>query len=168
MIRTVTLAGRDVEVNTSMGWLYLYRNQFGRDILPDIMPIIEAVLAGLGDMLTTIQESGGGGIKADDAVKLMNSDTIVEMFIKMAGMELTTVFNIFWAMAKNRDAKTKEPMAFMNSFERMPVDELAPALLYMIVDSSVSSKNAQSLLPNLEKVTQSVLTSSPSQEQTEG
>lgn len=170
MLRTINLAGRDVELNTSMGWLYVYRNQFGRDILPDVMPILEAVISGLGEMSAALIEDGAGNkkIDAEAARQLMDSDAIVDMFVKLSGMELTTIFNMFWAMAKNKDASIPGPIEYMNTFDRLPVDELAPAMLYMILDSSVSEKNAKRLLPSVAKVIPSVLTPSPSPEQTEG
>ena len=166
MIKTITLGGQPVEINSSMGWLYLYRNQFGHDILPDVMPLIEAVVAGIGDYYSVAARDGE--LDAKDVVDLMNSDAIVEMFIKLAGLEFTTLLNIFWALAKNGNRKIPAPEEFVNGFDRLPIDELAPALLYVIVDSSVSSKNAKSLLPRLEKATRSVLTESQSPESTEG
>lgn len=170
MIRTLVLNERPIELDSSMGWLYIYQRQFGHDVLPDIMPLAEAVIAGLGDVLTAVTEGENGKtMLAEDALKLMNSDNIVDMFIKIAGMELTTILNIFWAMVKNKNPNTPDPQGFVNSFDRMPlVDELAPALFYIIIDSSASQKNARSLLAKIEKAMPSILTLLPSQEPAEG
>lgn len=171
MIRTLVLNGQSIELDSSLGWLYIYQRQFGHDVLPDIMPLAEAVIAGLGDVLTAVTDDGAGGktMSAEDALALMNSDNIVDMFIKISGMELTTILDIFWAMVKNKDPMTPDPQKFANSFDRMPlVDELAPALFYIIVDSSASSKNARSLLARIEKAMPSVLTLLPSPEPAEG
>lgn len=165
MIKTITLGNHPVEVNSSMGWLYVYRNQFGHDILPDIMPLLEAVLAGMGDVFTTIKDKED--ITVNDAVKIMDSDAVVDMFIKLAGMEFTTLLNILWALAKNKDPHLPAPERFINQFDCLPVDELAPALAYLIIESSTSSKNLKSLLPKIEAVIPSVLTSSQSPESTE-
>lgn len=165
MIKTITLADHPVEVNASMGWLYVYRNQFGHDILPDIMPLLEAVLAGLNDVFVNVKNKEE--ITVNDAVKIMDSDNVVDMFIKLAGMEFTTLLNVLWAMAKNKDPYLPAPEKFVNQFECMPIDELAPALTYLIIESSTSSKNLKSLLPKIEKVIPSVLTQSQSPESTE-
>ena len=166
MVRNITLDGRTIEVNSSMGWLYLYRNQFGHDILPDLMPILEAVVAGIGEFYEST--AGKDHVDQEAIQRLMDSDAIVDMFIKLAGMEITTLLNVLWAMAKNADAKTEPPQDFINSFERLPVDELAPALLYIIIDSSISSKNLRSLLPKIKAVAgQSISTQLPSAESTE-
>lgn len=171
MIRTIMLENHPIEVDSSMGWLYIYQRQFGHDVLPDIMPLAEAVIAGLGDMLTATIESGEGekSLSSEKMLDLMNTDSIVDMFIKLAGMELTTILNIFWAMVKNRDPGTPGPEKFMNTFDRLPLmDELAPALFYIIIDSSASSKNASGLLARIEKAMPSILTLLPSPESTEG
>lgn len=170
MIRTLVLNDHPIELDSSLGWLYIYQRQFGHDILPDIMPLAEAVIAGLGDVLTAVTEKDGEKtMLVDDALQLMNSDTIVEMFIKLAGMELTTLLNIFWAMVKNKDPYLPDPQKFVNSFDRLPlVDELAPALLYIVIDSSTSSKNSESLLAKFNKAMPSISTLLPSPESTEG
>lgn len=43
MKRTFDFEGIPVELNSSMGWFLIYREQFGHDILPDLMPAIDAV-----------------------------------------------------------------------------------------------------------------------------
>lgn len=170
MIRTLVLNDQPLELDSSLGWLYIYQRQFGHDILPDVMPLAEAVLAGLGDILTAVSDQGGEKtMDVEAALGLLNSDNIVEMFIKMAGMELTTVLNILWAMAKNKDPYLPDPQKFVNSFDRLPlIDELAPALFYIIIDSSISSKNSKSLLAKLEKAMPSISTLLPSPQSTEG
>lgn len=172
MIRTINLEDHPIEVNSSLGWFYIYQRQFGHDILPDIMPLAEAVIAGSGDILNAMIDSGDGHktINAENMLELMNADSIVDMFIKLSGMEITTILNIFWAMVKNRDpVSTPGPEQFVNSFDRLPLaDELAPALFYIILDSCASSKNARSLLERLEKAMPSILTLLPSPDSTEG
>lgn len=171
MKRTINLENHPVEVDPSMGWLYIYQRQFGHDVLPDILPLAEATIAGMGDVFNAMVEAGNGSksIAAEDALALMNSDNIVDMFIKMSGMELTTLLNIFWAMVKNGNPATPDVEKFVNSFDRLPLlDELAPALFYIIIDSSASSKNARSLLDRLEKAMPSILTLLPSPQSTEG
>ena len=171
MIRTINLENHPVEVDSSMGWLYIYQRQFGHDVMPDIMPLAEAVIAGSGDILNSMMESGDGDkhITAENMLNLMNADSIIDMFIKLAGMQITTFLDIFWAMAKNRDPSIPGPEQFVNKFDRLPlVDELVPALFYIVIDSSASSKNARRLLERLEKAMPSILTLLPSQDSTEG
>lgn len=167
MRRTLNIEQHSVELDSSMGWLFTYRSTFGHDILPDLMPVVEAALAGLSEVF----EAGvmqKDDLKAEAALELMNADAFVDMFIKLAGMELTTVLNIFWAMARNADPTLPRPEVYFNGFDRFPMDEIVPALFYMIVDSSVSSKNAESLLAKLRDLIPSISMSLSSPESTEG
>lgn len=167
MRRTLNIEQHSIELDSSMGWLFVYRSTFGHDILPDLMPVVEAALAGLSEVF----EAGvmqKDDLKAEAALELMNADAFVDMFVKLAGMELTTVLNIFWAMARNADPTLPRPEVYFNGFDRFPMDEIVPALFYMIVDSSVSSKNAESLLAKLRDLIPSISMSLSSPESTEG
>lgn len=148
MIKTIRIDDRSVEINTSAGWLYEYRENFGHDILPDIMPILESVLNATASVLN----ESGGKFNEKEILKAMNNDFLVDAFIKMAGMEMTTLYNIFWALAKNADNSIEQPKAYFNGFDVFPMDEILPMMFSSIVDSSISSKNAKSLLEKIRKM----------------
>lgn len=168
MRRTINIDEHSIEVNTSMGWLFIYKNTFGHDVLPDLMPLVEAALSGLAEILGSGSIKGDKSIDPEKALDLMNADALVEMFIKLAGMELTTVLQIFWAMAKNAYRDIPPAEVFYGALDRFPMDEIVPMLFYAIVESSVSSKNAKSLLERMRKQIPSLSTWSQSQESTEG
>lgn len=146
----------------------MYRSTFGHDVLPDLMPLVEAALAGLAEIFGSAVVKGDRSIDPERVMDLMNADALVDMFTKLAGMELTTVLQIFWAMAKNADKSLPPAEVFFSGLERFPMDEIVPAMFYAIVESSVSSKNAASLLARMRDRIPSVLTWSRSQESTEG
>lgn len=169
MKKEITIGNQRVELNSSAGWLYVYREQFGWDILPDLMPIVETVLGFSIKMLSNVT---GDTIDLSDIVGVLDDDTIDEMFSTISGLELTTMLNIFWALAKNADDGVGRPRDFLNSFETFPVDEVGPEVFKMIIESSISSKNAKRLLAVLksmrESANRSLSTNSQSQEPTEG
>lgn len=148
MIKTIEFEGQKVELNTSAGWLFVYRNRFGHDIFPDLMPIIESIVGAIATML----ENGEAEVTPDGIKNLMNDDTITDAFIKLAGMEITTVYQVLWAMAYNADKTIGGPEDFFNSFEKFPLDVVIPELFTAIVESSVSSKNGERLLNGLKKI----------------
>lgn len=148
MIKTIEFEGQKVELNTSAGWLFVYRNRFGHDIFPDLMPIIESIVSAIATML----ENGEAEVTPDGIKNLMNDDTITDAFIKLAGMEITTVYQVLWAMAYNADNGIGGPEDFFNSFEKFPLDIVIPELFTAIVESSVSSKNGGRLLNGLKKI----------------
>ena len=148
MIKTIEFEGQKVDLNTSAGWLFVYRNRFGHDIFPDLMPIIESIVSAIATML----ENGEAEVTPDGIKNLMNDDTITDAFIKLAGMEITTVYQVLWAMAYNADKSIGGPEDFFNSFEKFPLDVVIPELFAAIVESSVSSKNGERLLNGLKKI----------------
>ena len=151
MIKTIEFEGQKVELNTSAGWLFAYKNRFGHDIFPDLMPIIESVVGALASLL----ESGETELNAGNVKGLMDDEAITDAFIKLAGMELTTIYQVLWAMAYNADKSIGSPEDFFNSFEKFPLDVIIPELFTAIVESSVSSKNGMRLLKALKSLRQS-------------
>lgn len=143
MKKEIKIGEQSVTINSSAGWFYDYREEFGHDIMPDLMPILESILGAIAEMT----ESG--------SEELLITDELVEKIIDaLATAEITTIFNITWAMAHNEDEKIDRPKKWANSFESFPIDEVVPELITTILESSVSSKNAKSLLERVKKVNQ--------------
>lgn len=142
MIRKIEFENQSIEIESSAGWLYAYRRQFGHDILPDVMPVIESILKAIAGVV----ESSGGVFNEKTIAEAVENDSLIDAFVKMAGMEVTTVFNIVWAMAYNKDKTISGPEEYFNEFEIFPIDIVLPEIFMAVVDSSVSSKNAQRLL----------------------
>lgn len=125
-----------VELNSSAGWLLIYRAQFGKDILPDILPAMEALmyaLAGLG-----INEETG-------MIEEIDIDIISDMFTPLSGLEIVTMLNCFWAMAKNANEDIDPPMEFLNQFKKLPIDTVTQEVMALIGESCLSRKNWESL-----------------------
>ena len=169
MRKVSDLEGRSVELNSSAGWLYIYRSNFGRDILPDIMPMLQGLLTLVIDFM---KQSESGTITVDNLIEFADEETIDNLAITFSGLETVTILNIFWSMVKNADPKTPDPVEFFSDFECLALDQMLPAMFELIVQSSVSSKNSMSLLTQMNgirsKVSLSRSTDLPSQESTEG
>ena len=159
MKKTIKIKEHPVELNSSLGWFYCYREQFGHDILPDLMPALESLLT-LGVL--------NSGADPKDVLAALDSDTISEAMINMIGLESVTVLNIIWSLAKNADDDLPDPRTFFDGFDAFPIDTVAPVAFRMIIESSVSSKNAKSLLERLTRARTSLSTRSRSQGSTEG
>lgn len=157
MIKTVQFEGHSVEINTSAGWLFVYRQQFGRDILPDIMPVIESILAAVAELL---EDGKTDEISLKEIAEAAQTGALVDAFTKMAGMELMTMYQVFYAMAKNAEKGIEPPEDYFNSFDVFPLDIILPEMFSGIVESSISSKNSKSLLEMIRKKTQSTSTGS--------
>ena len=146
MITRLEIEGKPVELNSSAGWLYVYRNQFGRDILPDIMPMIESLLTLAIDFM---KHSEDGEITFEKLIEFADDDKLDDIYARLSGMETVTLLGIFWVLAKNADRSIGQPEEYFNEFEILPLDEIIPAVFRLIIESSISSKNSQSLLNSL-------------------
>lgn len=156
-----------INMDSSIGWLLIYRENFGRDILPDILPMISAAI----DLIAGgIDEKGEVTIAS--FVENMDSDTVANAMIQLSGLEITTVINIVWALAKNyakKNGETLEPVdIWADQFDEFPLDVIVPAAVKLIVTSSVSSKNLRSLQMKTKTLEKSQQTKSLSEGYQEG
>ena len=148
MIKTIEIEGQPMEVNSAQGWLFCYREQFGHDILPDLLPLLDAALGALNEVY---DEEGS-------IVERLDEVTTNRIIVALSSLEATTIINIFWAMAKNA-GNTTPHHEFVNMFDPFPYEQIVPELFTLIVQSSMASKNSESLLkkiPNLSTLTRSL------------
>lgn len=127
------------EINTSFGWAYVYKEYFGEDILPEVVPLLESALGIAADFLdqTTISDV---------------RDIISEIAGTLAGTELTTVTNVLWSMAKNADDDIPDVKEWFNGFERFPVDEILPQVVWTLAESTISTKKVKSLKDRMKNI----------------
>lgn len=146
MIKTLDLgSGREITLSNELSWLVEYKDQFGQDIVPTLMPM----LLGLSQALSVLVEEAGGFDKIDEEslFRLLGSDSLVDIAIRLSGFEAVDILNITWAMAKAYDPSLKEPRAWIRSLsgdahEEVPlVDVIVPAVAELVVKGVISSKN---------------------------
>lgn len=136
-----SINNQSVELNSSMGWLFLYQEYFGHDILPDLLPILEAILNAIANTVGAIE-----GDTEEDVIKaVMKPEVIDGVFVDLSAVEMTTVLNIFWCMAKNENKNIPAPIEYFNQWDNFPIDEIAPKLFKQVIKSCISSKNLESL-----------------------
>lgn len=148
MKRTFDFEGIPVELNSSMGWFLIYREQFGHDILPDLMPAIDAVF---GLVVDLVGDLDADELSLETLLKKLDKDMVSEALATASQMGATTMVQVLWALAKNADNSIPGPLEWMNSFEIVPLDEVFMPVIYFIVDSCVSKKKAQGLMKGLKK-----------------
>lgn len=149
MIKTLNIEGQPLEVNSAQGWLFHYKEQFGHDILPDLLPLLDAALGAAAEIYD--------GDEDVNIFEKLDEDTVNRMIVALSSLEATTVINILWSMSKNAGNNIPH-YEFINKYDPFPYDEITPALFMLIVNSSVSSKNSKRLLekvPALSTLTQS-------------
>lgn len=147
MVKKIKLDSKhSVELSGSAGWFLVYRANFGQDILPDLLPMINAVS---GFLVNALQ--GAESMEVTDIIANIDTDALSETFIALAGLEIMTLFKITWAMAKNANDDVDPFEEWMSKLEKFPIDTVVPELFNIILETSVSTKNSRRLRSLLKK-----------------
>lgn len=143
MEKTIKIGKVPVRLNNNVGWAMEYRDQFGRDIIPTIMPMF----AGAIDIVSgLIKETGKTtDIYLEDILGLTDGDTLIDAVIHLGGLEFVDFINLTWALAKCADEDIPEPREWIRQFDTFPVDTIGPAVIELIYKGVVSSKNQKRL-----------------------
>ena len=159
MRKEIIVGDQSVEINTSAGWLFVYREQFGRDILSDVVPLLDAFAGASADVAKAMLKEKNGEkaiaseeIMATEVLRNMDPDTLQELIYKAASLESITLIKMLWAMAKNADESIPAVKQWANTFEVMPMDEIVPEIVNSIMEGLASSKKFQSLQTKLKKI----------------
>lgn len=143
MEKTINFGDKSIRLSNNVSWMIIYRDQFGRDIIPALMPMLAA---GLDIFAGLINETGKTDeVSLGDIAKLADGDALINAAIHVGGFEFVDFINIIWAMAKVCDDDIPEPKAWVRELPAFPVDEIAPAVFGMIFKGVISSKNLKRL-----------------------
>lgn len=139
MEKTVQIGNKEVRLSNNIGWAIDYRDQFGQDIIPTLLPMVAAALDLIKGLLEEVEDTNN--LEWRDILRLIDGDTLFDALIHLGGLEFRDFINITWAMAKCADDSIPEPRTWVKEFEVFPVDELAPTVFDLIFKGVVSSKN---------------------------
>ena len=139
MIKTVKIGNKEVVLDNNIGWAFVYKDQFGTDIIPSVMPLLASTV----DIVAGIVEEAGDKkeFNFETIAKISDSGKLEDAFIKAASYEFTDFINIVWALAKNADDSIPEPREWIRQFDEFPVDVIGPEVFKLIFRGVVSSKN---------------------------
>ncbi len=161
MEKTIKIGDKDVQLSNNIGWALIYRNQFGQDIVPTLMPLLAGVVDILGGML---RKRGNGDLTVGDLAEMMDGDELMNAYIHLNGLEFADFINLTWALAKCADDAIPEPTTWVRQFDEFPVDVIGPAVFKIIFKGLVSAKNRERLTSLKERI-QPILTPTPSSTQ---
>ena len=128
----------------------------------------QALEAGLKAVGIAVQGADGKDkIEAAQMLANFDDENINEIMMSFSGLQLTTLLNIVWAMAKNANDNIPEPKVFYNSFDEFPSDLVIPEVVRQIINTTISKKNRVKIAARMKAMNLSASTSSQSQELTE-
>ena len=166
MEKIIKIGKQEVRLNNNVAWTMEYRDQFGKDIVPAIMPLLASLVEGVS---AVIAESGEELSTTSLAEALQGR--AIEIMLPMFQAEFVDlVINVTWAMAKAADENIEPPKRWVKQFETFPLDVVGPAVFDMVMKGFVSSKNLKRLkgigesLKNLQPSSSMILSSPDSNE----
>ena len=167
MEKIIKIGKQEVKLDNSVAWTMEYYDQFGKDIIPVIVPLIATATEGIASVVADT----GGNIKsiADVASALEGRTMDVLLPMYQIGF-VDTVINILWAMAKAADEDIDPPKKWVRQFDSFPLDVILPTIYDLVLKGFVSSKNLKRLKgigATLKNLQPSISTTSSSQESNE-
>ena len=155
MEKIIKIGKQEVRLNNNVAWTMEYRDQFGKDIVPALMPILASLMEGVS---TIISESGSNEVTMADIADAVQGRAM-EVLLPLFQVEFVdTIINVTWAMAKAADEDIEPPKRWVRQFEEFPLDVVVPAVYELVLKGFVSSKN----LKRLKKVSESLKNLQPS------
>ena len=163
MEKVIKIGKQEVRLNNNVAWTMEYRDQFGKDIVPALMPILSSLIEG---MATLVAETGSAEINLADIAEAVQGRAM-EILLPLFQVEFVDVIiNVTWAMAKAADEDIEPPKRWVRQFDEFPLDVIIPAVYDHVIKGFVSSKNVKRLkklgadLKNLQPESRSMKSSS--------
>lgn len=138
MIKTVKInKEQELTLSNNLAWATIYKDQFGHDIIPDIMPLMSAAIRLIKEMAAYTD--------MNEIVKNTDFETIQETLIELCAFQFTDVLNLVWAFNKAYDDTIDPPEKWVRQFDEFPLDVIVPAMFELLTKGLISSKNLKSL-----------------------
>lgn len=143
MEKIIKIGKQEVRLNNNVSWTMEYRDQFGKDILPTIMPIVASAIEGVSAVAA---EADNNGELTISSIARSLEGRMVDVLLPMFQAEFVDlVVNVTWAMAKAADETIDPPKKWVRKFDEFPLDVIGPAVFDMVLKGFVSSKNLERL-----------------------
>ena len=138
MEKIINIGDKEVRLNNNVAWTMEYRDQFGKDIVPALMPVLATMIEGVSSV---IAEAGADKIELESLANALEGKTM-EILMPLFQVEFVdTIINVTWAMAKAADETIAPPKRWVRQFETFPLDVVVPAVYELVLTGFVSSKN---------------------------
>ena len=157
MEKLVKIGKTEVKLSNNVAWTMEYRDQFGKDIVPALMPLLASFIEGVSSI---VQNTDTVDMKS---IAEAFEGRSMEILLPMFQTEFVDVIvNVTWAMAKAADENIDPPKKWVRQFDTFPLDIVLPAVYDLVLKGFVSSKN----LKRLKTIGESLKTLQPSHSMT--
>lgn len=139
MEKIIKIGDKEVTLSNNVAWTMEYRDQFNKDVLEAIMPIVTTLIE---TVTTIINESGADGKIDINSISAALEGKSFEITLPLTNLGFTdSVVNVLWAMAKAADPTIEPPRQWVRQFEIFPLDEIVPQVCEIVLSGFTSSKN---------------------------
>ena len=143
MEKIIKIGKQEVRLNNNVAWTMEYRDQFGKDILPAVMPLLASMIEGVSTIMA--DANGDGELTISSIAEALEGRTM-EVLLPMFQAEFVDlIVNVTWSMAKAADENIEPPKRWVRQFEEFPLDVVGPAVYDLVLKGFVSSKNLRRL-----------------------
>lgn len=132
MEKTIMIDEKPVRFKMNAAFTYVFKRQFGKDILTMVMPLVSELLSSADEVFKK------------DAKDLKPSD-IAGLLEDVYSLEIVDIQNIIWTMAKLADDEIQEPALWYSQFEEFAIFDVASELATVFFGSLVSKKKLENL-----------------------
>ena len=155
MEKIIKIGKQEVRLSNNVAWTMEYRDQFGKDIVPALMPVLASLMEGVAAI---VSETGKSEISVADIAAALEGRTM-DVLLPLYQVEFVdAVVNVTWAMAKAANDSIDPPKKWVRQFEEFPLDVVGPAVYDLVLKGFISSKN----LKRLKKLGESLKNLQPS------
>ena len=159
MEKIIKRGKQEVRLSNNVAWTMEYRDQFGKDIVPALMPVLASLMEGVAAI---VSETGKSEISVADIAAALEGRTM-DVLLPLYQVEFVdAVVNVTWAMAKAANESIDPPKKWVRQFEEFPLDVVGPAVYDLVLKGFISSKN----LKRLKKLGESLKNLQPSHSMT--
>ena len=168
MEKIIKIGKQSVKLSNNVAWTMEYRDQFNKDPLEALMPLVTTLIEATSSVLN---ETGAKGeISVTDIASAIEGRALdITLPLTQLGF-VDTAVNVTWAMAKAADEGIAPPKQWVRQFDDFPLDIIVPTVGEMILKGFSSSKNLKrlkSLAASLRTIQPSPSTQSSSQDSSE-
>ena len=142
MEKIIKIGKKEIKLNNNVAWTMEYKDQFGEDILPVILPLCASVIETVS---TIVAETGKAEMTIADLAEALQGRTM-DILLPAFQVEMVKIIvNVTWAMAKAADEDIEPPKQWVKQFDEFPLDTIIPAVYSLALKGFVSSKNLKRL-----------------------
>ena len=143
MEKIISIGDKEVKLSNNVAWTMEYRDQFNKDVMEAMMPIITTLIETVS---TIVNEAGVSDTIDIKGVSAALQGRAFEITLPLMQLGLNdSVINVVWAMAKAADPTIAPPKQWVRQFDTFPLDEIVPEVGQLILSGFASSKNLERL-----------------------